>query len=184
VKQMIVVRLNAKLMPLDRGEYFEDPLDSALKARGLGEVTGGGTAQTSSGEIEYCDIEVLLPDASPDALDFIVGTLEYLGAPKGSKLTDADSATLRQLGKAEGIAIYLNGTDLPDEVYSSCDADFVRDEFGRLLGTEGRVLSLWSGPTETALYMYGTSFHEMRTRLGGFLGEYPLCRNCRIAQVA
>ena len=55
---MIIAQLNAKLMPFDRGQYFEDPLDDALKGRGLGEVTGGGTAQSESGEILYCEIEI------------------------------------------------------------------------------------------------------------------------------
>lgn len=177
---MIIAHLNARLMPFDRGQYFEDPLDAALRKRGIGEVTGGGTAQSESGEIMYCDIEI---SASADSLPFLAETLERLGAPKGSSLVDDDSVTL-SLGKAEGIAVYLDGSNLPAQVYKECDVNFVRDEFSRLLGSRGRVLSHWEGPTETALYIYGASFAEMRAILAGFLAEYPLCRNCRIAQIA
>ena len=47
-------------MPIDRGEIYEDPLDELLKAENIGEVSGGGTMQKKSGEIEYCDIEIEL----------------------------------------------------------------------------------------------------------------------------
>jgi hypothetical protein len=90
---MIIAQLNAKLMPLDRGQYFEDPLDAALKERGLGEVTGGGTAQSKSGEILYCDIEI---QARRAAMEFIADALEALGAPNGSFLTEGDSGVRRE----------------------------------------------------------------------------------------
>lgn len=54
----LTLQLNARLQPMHRGEYFEDPLDEALQEADLGEVDGGGTMQMQSGEIEYCDIEV------------------------------------------------------------------------------------------------------------------------------
>ena len=58
---MIIAQLNARVQPMDRGEYFEEPLDKVLKSEGIGEVTGGGTllADESNG-IEYSDIEIML----------------------------------------------------------------------------------------------------------------------------
>jgi hypothetical protein len=178
---MVIVRLNARLRPLDRGQHFEDPLDSALKAAGQGEVSGAGTMLGKSGEVDYCDIELMLPAFTDQVVRFLVDKLEELGAPKGSKLIVADSDVEHSLGKTEGIAVYLNGTDLPDEVYTACDLDFVHSEFNRLLGPEGRVLSSWQGPKETALYMYGPSFAAMKSRLDDFLTSYPLCQACRTA---
>jgi len=32
------------IQPLDRGERYEDPLQAALEAGGLGEVSGGGSS--------------------------------------------------------------------------------------------------------------------------------------------
>ena len=37
----IVATLNDKVMPIDRGEIYEDPLDEFLQSNGIGEVTGG-----------------------------------------------------------------------------------------------------------------------------------------------
>lgn len=111
-------------------------------------------------------------------------TLNDLGAPRGSRLLV--EATGRQIpfGMTEGLAVYLNGTDLPDEVYRDCDSNYVHSELNRLLDREGRVLSWWEGPTETAFYLYGSSFLSMRSRLDGFLWTYPLCQRCRIEQIA
>lgn len=181
---MIIVKLNAKLQPMHRGEFFEDPLDEALKKHGCGEVSGGGTMQEQSGEIEYCDIEIQVPLINEQVLAFLTATLESLGAPKGSKLTVGGSVSEQSLGHTEGLAVYLNGIQLSEETYKNSDSNFVYSEFNRLLGREGRVLSYWQGPTETALYMYGTSFLAMEELLIGFLESYPLCQKCRVVQIA
>jgi hypothetical protein len=183
--KMVIVRLNARLQPIDRGEWFEDPLAEALESKGYGEVTGGGTMQDqATGEIQFCDIELTVPSASPEVLAFVTGTLDELGAPKGSTLTVEGSDAEHRFGRAEGLAVYLNGTDLPDETYRSCDVNFVVSECGRLLEGEARVLSHWEGPSETSLYMYGTTFEGMSARLRAFFDSYPLCQKCRVVQVA
>jgi len=182
---MVIVRLNAKLQPMHRGEWFEDPLAEALEKKGYGGITGGGTMQDkASGEIQFCDIELMLPSASREVLVFVVETLEALGAPKGSIITVADSETEQPFGRAEGLAVHLNGTDLPDETYRTCDSNFVYSELGRLLGVDGRVLSYWQGSTETSLYLYGPSFETMHARVRPFLDSYPLCQKCRVVQIA
>lgn len=182
--EMVTLQLNAKLQPMHRGEFFEDPLDDKLKAESLGEVSGGGTMLEESGEIQYCDIELSLAETTDEAIGKLVAALESLGAPKGSKLRVVSSSAERSLGKAEGIAVYLNGTDLPVTTYESCDSNFVYSELERLLEGKGRVLSYWQGPTETAFYMYGDSFKEMNESIAGFLASYPLCEKCRVVQVA
>jgi hypothetical protein len=182
---LVSVRVNARLQPMDRGAIFEDPLADALSARGLGTVTGGGTHLLESGEIEACDIEVEVAGASPERLHELVEALETLGAPKGSSLRLAEGAGEPiPFGRWEGLALYLNGTDLPDAVYAQCDPNFVRAEIDRLLEGTGRVMSYWDGPTETALYVYGQSFADMRTRLQAFFDTYPLCQRARVVQVA
>lgn len=182
--QFLVARLNARLQPMHRGEFFEDPLDAVLKKHRVGEVSGGGTMQAKSGEIEYCEIEIQVPASSTDVASLVASTLEELGAPKGSKLTIDASGGEVAFGAAEGLAVYLNGTDLPAETYRDCDSNHVYAEFDRLLDGEGRVLSYWQGPRETALYMYGRSFDEMKDRLSEFIATYPLCEQCRVEQIA
>jgi hypothetical protein len=180
----IVVQLNARVQPMHRGEFFEDPLDEELQGQSLGGVSGGGTMLSENREIDYCDIEMEVTDPSREVASKIIEILERLGAPKGSKLKiEADGSEI-PFGVAEGLAVYLNGTDLPDQVYKECDSNFVYSEFDRLLGDEGRVLSHWQGPTETALYLYGRSFAAMKDKVAPFLASYPLCQNCRIVQIA
>ena len=182
-KQLVLVQLNARLQPMHRSEYFEEALDSTLQDLGLGEVTGGGSLLTSSGEVAHCHIEILAPEISTELIQIVVETLEQLGAPKGSLLLGAEGKKLA-FGTAEGLAIYLNGTDLPAATYAECDSNFVLDEFNRLLGSEGEVYSHWQGPSEMAFYMYGPSFARMETCLEDFLASYPLCQLCRIEQIA
>lgn len=180
----VVARLNARLQPVHRGEFFEDPLNAVLNRADLGQVTGGGTMQDVTGEIEYCDIEIEITGGVPDAVKCVIDTLENLGAPKGSRLHVEVESREVAFGTQEGLAVYLNGTDLPEHVYRECDSNFVYSEFNRLLEHSGRVLSFWQGPRETAFYVYGSSSADMRDRLSGFIGSYPLCARCRIVQIA
>ncbi|WP_426110861.1 hypothetical protein [Massilia sp. PWRC2] len=183
-KAFIVVQLNARLQPMHRAEFFEDPLDDLLTAHGIGEISGGGTLQSKSGEIEFCDIEIEVSNATEQTVQAIIHRLEELGAPKGSKLTIGASDREIAFGASEGMAVYLNGSSLPDEVYRECDSNFVYSEFDRLLNGSGRVLSYWQGPTETACYLCGGSFVEMREKISGFIARYPLCQQCRVVQIA
>jgi len=178
-------QLNARIMPLDRGERYEDPLAEALAENGFAAITGGGTMQSKEGEIEYCGIDLDLFDV-PKGVPFICDFLTHRGAPRGSKLqyeTDGQKIEV-PFGMAEGLAIYLNGTDLPDEVYRVCDVNDVYDEINRLLGDRGAIQGHWQGPRVTALYLYGNSADEMRSLIAGYLAEYPLCQRARVVTIA
>jgi hypothetical protein len=181
--QILIARLNAKLQPIHRGEIFEDPLDAELKKSSLGSVSGGGTQMAKTGEIAYCDVEIDVSAPSDAVAASVIGILERLGAPKGSKLLVAQGHEI-PFGSTEGLAVYLNGSDLPKSVYEECDANFVYSEFDRLLGGIGQVFSYWEGASETALYIYGGSFDAMKSRLEKFLTSYPLCQQCRVVQIA
>ena len=181
---LVVARLNARAQPMDRYEVYEEGLTEMLESQGLGEVSGGGTQMTEDGEIAFCDIEIVLPALSDTALDELRHCLETLGAPKGSAFILEPDGREVAFGLNEGLAVYLNGTDLPDEVYESCDLDTIYDEFGKLLGAQGRVQSYWQGPTETALYLYGPSCAAMRAAIQPFLDSYPLCQKARLVQIA
>ena len=180
----VIARLNDRAQPLDRGDLYEDPLDDVLKQAGVVEVTGGGTQLGEDSEIEFCDIEIQVTASLDDAMPLICSTLESLGAPIGSKLILESEDRETELGKTEGLAVYLNGVDLPDYVYQECDFETVSDECTRLLGEEGKIYSYWQGPRETALYMYGSSFQEMKQRLDEFLVSYPLCQQARVEKIA
>ncbi len=172
-------------MPLDRGDRYEDPLQEALEENGWADVTGGGTSQTEEGEIDYCGVDLDLHNVD-QAVPFICEFLEACGAPKGSKLQferDGESHEV-DFGFLEGVAVYINGTDLPEEVYQTCDINHVADEIDRLLGERGGIQGHWQGPTETALYLYGYSAEEMQRLIAPLMAEYPLCQKARMVAIA
>ncbi|REJ71410.1 MAG: hypothetical protein DWQ34_20245 [Planctomycetota bacterium] len=178
-------RLNARIMPFDRGERYEDPLQEALEANRFAEVTGGGTMQSENGEIDYCGIDLDIFNRD-EAVPFICDFLAECGAPKGSVLQYEFDGRQQEtpFGFLEGLAIYFNGTDLPDEVYEKCDINHVYDEVNRLLDDRGEIQGHWQGPTETALYLYGYSASEMRDLIAEFMVSYPLCDRARYATIA
>jgi hypothetical protein len=182
----VFVKLNHKLMPIDRGELFEDPLGERLVAADLGEVTGGGTGQKEDGEIDYIGIDVDLHGDVEAGIKLLVEVLEELGAPKGSQLEIGDDGEERiiAVGQTEGVGIYLNGTTLPDEVYQTSDINFVVAEIDRLCEGVGEFLAHWDGPAETALYVYGRSAAEIEAKIQPLLASYPLCAGARVVRVA
>ena len=183
--ELVVVRLNARLQPMHRGEHFEEPLMDVLAELSLGEVTGGGTQLSGDDTgVSHCDIELRLPDAGETALAALIAALEELGAPKGSKLLVGDGAAETPFGTHEGLALFLNGTGLPEEVYASCDVNHAIEELDRLMGEQGRFRSYWEGATDTALYCYGPSFAAMREAIEPLLASYPLCQKARVEQIA
>lgn len=179
----VVAQLNARLRPLDRGDIYEDPLDAFLSQQELGEVTGGGSLQGVTGEIMHCNIDLELMRIGVETLKLLQQKLESLGAPKGSFLIPGSDNRI-PIGINEGLAVYLNGTDLPDNVYEECDVNVVWDQFEKLLESEGKIHSYWQGPKETALYIYGPSYETMVERIWPFLGSYPLCEKTRLEKIA
>lgn len=183
--EIITARLNAKVQPIDRGDYFEDPLCETLKAAGLGDVTGGGTQLCDEPcGIAYCDLEICLREAGAGAIETIIDRLNALGAPKGSRLIIEKTGRQIPFGTMEGVAVYINGTDLPDAVYRDCDVNHVIDEMNRLLGDEGAFRGYWEGEQETALFCYGPSYLAMKAALRPLLDDYPLLEGARVEQIA
>lgn len=181
----VTAQLNHLLMPIDRGERYEDPLDEALSAQGLGETSGGGTMQEQSGEIQFIDVEIDLTDLEK-GVPFVIAKLEELGAPKGSILRVHDTEPARKIpfGKAEGVGIYLDGVNLPDEVYKNSDVNVVIEELNKRIEGHGEMQSHWQGNTETGLYFYGDDSNRMISLMRDFLDTYPLCKGARVVTIA
>lgn len=181
----VVAQLNDKIMPIDRGDVYEDPLDEFLKVKYYGEVSGGGTLQAVSGEVEYCDVEIKLVDTlSKQAVEEIISKLESLGAPKGSKLIIEETGEEVLFGKLEGMAVYLDGVNLSDEVYKNSDTAAIAEIIDALIGIRTDVLRHWQGNTETAIYFYGNSFEDMKNAISDLIVTHPECKNARVVQIA
>jgi hypothetical protein len=56
------VRIPGDIQPIERGERFEDPLQAALDAEDLGEVTGGGSQMREGKTVEFCGLDVEVTD--------------------------------------------------------------------------------------------------------------------------
>ncbi|MFA9230605.1 MAG: hypothetical protein ACEQSU_07660 [Microgenomates group bacterium] len=180
-----VAQLNVRIMPMDRGTVFEDPLDEFLRQHRLGEVTGGGTKMAPEPDgISHCDAEIRLEKANDTVASQVIEFLENLGAPKGSVFRQASGAEARPFGLAEGLGLFLNGIDLPQEVYASTDINDVIDGCAKALGGQGALLGSWQGSRETALFFYGPSFQEMQAALIGYVATAPLCEKSRFVQIA
>lgn len=81
----VFVKITEKIMPVARGEKYEDPLDAELKAAKLGEVTGGGTNLSIEREILWVGIDVELTNLER-GIPFLLQALRKLGAPRGSTI--------------------------------------------------------------------------------------------------
>ena len=178
---MVVLNLNARFQPMHRFE-LEDALDKIMEQLDLGEVCGGGTLLEPNKEVKSCDIEIDCAD-DKETIDKLVDIIETVGVPKGSRLLLSENGEI-PVGRLEGLALYLNGTELPAEVYQNNDINQVIDKAEELLSELGGLYSWWEGPEETALYFYGDSYEKMLAALTPLIEEEPLCQKSRVVQIA
>src|SRR5436190_8594463 len=67
------------VLPIERGDKYEDPLDAMLHEQKLGEVTGGGTMQRKDKSIEFVGVDIELVNLD-SALNATKAKLRELGA--------------------------------------------------------------------------------------------------------
>src|SRR4051812_22208712 len=75
------VRIPEDLQPIARGDRYEDPLQDALDAEGIGEVAGGGSQLGEGTTLEYCGIDVVVRERAR-GLELIRAVMCRLGAPR------------------------------------------------------------------------------------------------------
>ena len=178
----VIARMPEHIEPMDRSTRYEEPVQDALAIRELGMVTGGGSQLTSAAEIGYVDVELALADLD-QALEVAKGILEEAGAPVGSQLLFEEEGVdvERPFGVQEGLALYLDGTSLPEEVYATTDIDALMERLAAAVDSVGGELrGAWNGPTETALYHYGPSADAMLVALQPVFDDFPICQNARL----
>ena len=184
-RRMYTLHINARLMPFDRGDWYEDPLYEALETTGLGSVTGAGTQLSEDNEPVSCDIEIELADATAQSRQSLLDLLEVFNFPKGSVLYGA-KGWQKDLGTLEGMALYIAAGDIPDIPREGYELNHVAEGARRLLSEDeaGWLFSHQQGKDKTGLYLYGPSFDRMRKALTPLLDDYPLCQGALCVQVA
>lgn len=178
----VIARIPEHIEPLDRGQRYEDPLNGALANGELGILTGGGTHLTPESEIGYVDLEIALANLN-GALDVVKQTLESQGAPVGSHLVFRRNGFDEELpfGVQEGVAIYLDGVSLPNEVYERTNMQEVVQRLAEAVeSVGGEWRGSWSGPSETALYQFGPSADAMLDALLPVFDSVAICQNARV----
>jgi hypothetical protein len=143
------------------------------------EITGGGTQLGADREPLFSDIDLDIDGDAAAVSGLVIATLEAAGAPKGSVARVNDEPAV-VFGVTEGVAIYLNGTDLPDEVYANSDGHALVEALNQHLGPAGVVQSFWDGPRETALYLYGPSATRITDLITDVLARFPEAQRCRV----
>ncbi|MDB5386652.1 MAG: hypothetical protein JWM11_2298, partial [Planctomycetaceae bacterium] len=144
---------------------------------------GGGSQLSDDCGIEFVDIEIQLTDLDR-GLEVTRDVLNVQGAPKGSVLryTENEEEKSLEFGVTECLAVFLDGTGLPDSVYENSDINILAGELIGLLSSPelGEIRGSWCGPKETAIFLYGLDAEQLYTALEPVLNTYPLCQNARI----
>ena len=174
---LIIARLYEHIEPLDRGDRYEDPLQAALEQTGIGRVTGGGSQLDELGGIAYADVEMELANVD-EALRIVAEALEAAGAPQGSELI-SHNRVVREFGRLQCLAIYLDGTSLPDEVYAELDFEAVVAALSAAAGDDS-YRGFWQGPEETGMFFFGPDAEAMFVTVEPVLKRLPIGQNARV----
>lgn len=177
------LRVPAPLMPIERGEVLEDPLQAILSQSGLGSVTGGGTQLDEHGNVAFCDVEICLDDAAPRHLEALKTALQMNGVPNGAVLIDDSDGSEMLLEGRDGLSIAIDGATLPDEVYEQCDLEGLLNGFGASLGDGVTYYGLRTTESHTTLFYFGGAHADMRAKIADFLASYPLCKNAIVTDI-
>jgi hypothetical protein len=177
---VVIARFHEHIEPLARGERYEDPLHAALEQAGLGRVTGGGSALTELGAIEYVDVEIEIVNLDAATVAVVSAALEQAGAPVGSELlVAADGRRLAEFGRQQILAIFLDGATLPDAVYAELDFDATLAELESAIGPQS-FRGFWQGPEETGLFFGGSDATAMFASVEPLLRRLPIGQNARV----
>lgn len=179
----VTARIWEYIEPIDRGERYEDPLDAFLISNDIGKLDGGGTQLGDTPGIEYVDVTIWLRD-SDEALELAAEELGRLGAPIGSELqfTRSGQQVSKAFGTTECLAVFLDGFNLPHEVYKNSDVNVTLKKLTGALAALGLgdFRSHWRGDRETALFFYGPNADAMKAATMPVFLSDPLCQNARL----
>jgi hypothetical protein len=82
----------------------------------------------------------------------------------------------------ECVLIYLDGVNLPDDVYNECDTSTLEDQLIEAIKRDqaGELDGHETGERETTIFTYGPNADDLYRAMEPVLATYPLCRNARV----
>lgn len=175
------LHLNARIMPMFRSD-LEDSIDNLLQKNSLGFVLPGGSKLSEDREINGCDINLIIYSIDVENIKNIIDLIYPFGVPKGSKFSVGGQDI--SIGYLEGMAIYINGSDLSDEVYKNNDINEVIEKFNALLEDKGGLFGHQRLEKYTGLYYYGNSYEEMKSCIKNVIEKYSICEKCKIERIS
>lgn len=179
----VVVKLNARLNPVERGRFFEMKLGQILEQADLGVVTGGASDHAVEVGTTACELHVQLANDSPETLARLIDELEQLGAPVGSKVMWQGNQEI-EFGCAEGLALWLRSADFKNCSNASEAVENIVHACNQSLAERGKFRGFWRDREGAALYFYGASFEAMKRAIEVELGKNQFLKNAAIEQIA
>ncbi len=177
----LFARIPEHIEPIDRGERYEDPLSLALEAENLGQVTGGGSQLDEHYRIAFVELEIELADLTR-GVPLVISTLESLGAPRGSVLTfEQNGQTIEHgFGTLQLAELYLDGINLPAQVYEQLDFATFHDALRVALEGIGEPRGVWTGNEETALFIFAKDSNAVAPLLEPLVATHPILQGARV----
>ena len=174
-----------RIHPFWRPKIFDRRFQQLLRKVVPGSrIIGDGTLFSAEGEPLSCDLEVSIPGTPERALALAVAFAEYLGAPKGSTATHHESETTEELGKNEGVALYLPVGDLLASVRDEHPVElFLERVNARGMRGVAEWFTWWEDERQASAYFYGRSAERIRESLGAAIAGERLAEGSRIVDL-
>ena len=177
--------LNAKLQPFIRND-LEDIFEDFLEKHNLGSLTDNVPNSKVIEKTPYCNITFATSSIKELSEEEIITLKEFFienPVPKDTKIICNETKRLISVGTLEGLGLYINWTDLPNEVYVQNDINDLNEMILEQLGTKVQIMSYSEHENDTALYYYGSSFNDMHNEIKEIISSHPLCEKSKVQQI-
>ena len=186
------LKMPIRLMPMNRGEWIEDPLDEWLQENDLGEIDGGGTYINPDeyGVVEI-DVSFMLHSAAMPIDSRILPFVREFGLPKGSvlKCMTWDSETddyvdseLFNVGTTDALALVLDLSD-GNEDDLLAEGQKLSDDFAEILSEDYRFFVSNKVDDSQVYIFYVYSYQEAAAKLAAPVQDSSLASRLEMKNI-
>lgn len=180
----VTIDMNARYLPIDRGEYVEDPLEKIVTELEIGSLDGGGTLAEKGKPVKRCDASFFITSDKLETFTEIVKSFPPI--PKGSFLkyeTPSGDRVSIPIGTAECILVEFDNT-LNETVYKENDINNFIEIIVDQLGENFVSFAYWNGQDATFAFFYCYSFIAAEPVVKALVESSPLGTNAIIGRDA